>query len=488
MYTSTLSARAGEHVAIHVSTIARRFDLRIARIGMDETPVWTAEGLDGAFHPMPDDACANGCGWPTAATVTVPADWRSGYYQVTATTAEDDIPVEEFHAFFVVRAATPTAPILLVLATNTYAAYNFYGGGSLYQNRDSGLGIQESQVSIRRPWMPGFLTKPDYYDIHVESRSSNVNAEDRFLRHSVSGVPFMACAAGWDNWERVLVEWAEREGYELDYAINSDLQLHPELLSGYRLMLSVGHDEYWSPEMRDTVEAFIHGGGNVCFLSGNTSIWKAWVAEDGATLGCVRGRATAYLGKDVGRPESRMTGVSYWYAGFSRFHSVAPNGPRGFLVYRPEHWIFEGAGVGYGDLIGDNGIVLRYELDGCPIRMENGLPYPAEFHDAHPSLEIVGMAPAALEPGDFPGLTFAEVAEMYCSFDPRAAEYVGNGRGHATMAISTNGGTVFSAGTTDWTNGLKGGDPAVEQVTRNLLDRLSGALTALEPSPGATKV
>ena len=35
-------------------------------------------------------------------------------------------------------------------------------------------------------------------------------------------------------------------------------------------MLSVGHDEYWSWEMRDAVEGFVAAGGNVAFFSGNT--------------------------------------------------------------------------------------------------------------------------------------------------------------------------------------------------------------------------
>ena len=34
-------------------------------------------------------------------------------------------------------------------------------------------------------------------------------------------------------------------------------------------------------------------------------------------------------------------------------------------------------------------------------------------------------------------------------------------------------GTVFTAATTDWAHGLRGGDKAVERITRNVLDRLS---------------
>jgi hypothetical protein len=486
VYTGTLSARAGDEVTIHVSTTAARYDLTVSRIGAEQTVVWRREGLAGEFHPTPERAW-EGCGWPVAVTIAIPEDWRSGYYEIVAETADAGVPAERYEAFVVVRATTPTAPTLLVLSTNTYAAYNFYGDGSLYYGHDDSP-HPETSVSTLRPWIPGWLSKPDDYDIHEESLLSSINAADPLQRNVSSGVPWLSCAAGFANWERVIVGWLEREGYEVDLAVNADLQLHPELLSGYRLLLSVGHDEYWSWEMRDTVESFVAEGGNVCFLSGNTSCWQVRLEDDGATVICYRaryeqdpgfdpaqpGRATTnWFNAVIDRPESRMTGVCYYYAGFSRFHTVAPRGPRGFLVYRPEHWIFDDTAVGYGDCIGTDGIVLRYELDGCPIRLENGLPYAADFHDAPSSLEILGMAPAALEPNDFPGLTYAQQAARRGPADPRVIEYIGTGRGHATMAIYTTVGTVFTAGTTDWTNGLKGGDPEIEQITRNLIDRLS---------------
>ena len=43
------------------------------------------------------------------------------------------------------------------------------------------------------------------------------------------------------NWELPFVQWAEKAGYEMDYAVNSDLELRPEMLKHYKLVLSVGH-------------------------------------------------------------------------------------------------------------------------------------------------------------------------------------------------------------------------------------------------------
>ena len=63
--------------------------------------------------------------------------------------------------------------------------------------------------------------------------------------------------------------------------LNADLEEHPEVLDDASLYLSVGHDEYWSKGMRDTVEAFIARGGNAAFFSGNTSLWQVRLEDDG---------------------------------------------------------------------------------------------------------------------------------------------------------------------------------------------------------------
>src|SRR5688572_13871646 len=66
VYTNTLSAVAGEELTLHVSTIARQFDLEIARIGQDETVVWSKKDVRGVFYATPEDAWGKGCRWPAA--------------------------------------------------------------------------------------------------------------------------------------------------------------------------------------------------------------------------------------------------------------------------------------------------------------------------------------------------------------------------------------------------------------------------------------
>jgi hypothetical protein len=39
----------------------------------------------------------------------------------------------------------------------------------------------------------------------------------------------------------------------------------------------------------------------------------------------------------------------------------------------------------------------------------------------------------------------------------------------------SSGATVFTCGATDWAHGLRGKDPAVERMTKNILDRLGAS-------------
>jgi hypothetical protein len=251
-------------------------------------------------------------------------------------------------------------------------------------------------------------------------------------------------------------------------------------------MLSVGHDEYWSWGMRDTVENFVARGGNACFFSGNIAVFQVRYEDQGRTMVCYkddywedpyfkagkRHLTSSYWSlHHIGRPESRMTGSSSRFAGMARFGVATPRGAGGYLIYRPEHWVFKDSGLTYGDCLGQASMIIHYEVDGCPIRMENGLPYPAEFYDGPPSLEILAMIPATRNSDRESIQKMAQV--IFGEANPKAVEYVGAAHGHAVMSIHTNAGTVFCAGTTDWTSGLTGKDPAVECITKNLLDRLS---------------
>src|SRR5262249_36012494 len=130
-YFGRLSYTHGEQAALHVRSTTSRFDVDIFRDGGHGTLVWSAHDLDGIAHDTPPDADAHGCGWPVSVRIPIGHEWRSGVYIAHLRAHDVALDRASSSAMFVVRPSTRTADVLLVLATNTYNAYNSWGGRSL---------------------------------------------------------------------------------------------------------------------------------------------------------------------------------------------------------------------------------------------------------------------------------------------------------------------------------------------------------------------
>jgi len=438
-YPGRVSVAPGDDLSFHVSTSAASFAVEIARVGATTVSLWSTNDVSGREYSIPEDASSQGCRWPAALNLRIPADWKSGYYQVSFRVRDAGGKFTHRNArtasgscYFVLRASEPgrSSRVLLQLSTHTYNAYNNWGGFSLYAYHGRG-GNQGHRVSYERP-----------------------------------------PASQFTNWEHPFVEWAEKSGYTLEYAANGDLESRPEILKAYRLVLSVGHDEYWSAAMRDSLESFIGAGGNVAFFSGNTCCWQVRAEDDGKALTCwkqnyhqdpqyaerrsYRTLATLWSHYLVERPENSLTGVGFLWGGYHRSHGQLMDGSGAYTVHRPDHWLFAGTGLKRGDAFGGKDTIVGYECDGCELTWVDGLPIPT-FRDGTPkSFEILASAPAKWHPDD---------CEWYDRWE--------NGRsGNAVLGSYTRGGTVVTVGSTDWAHGLRGGDPVVDRITRNVLERL----------------
>ena len=438
-YADRVSYAPGETVALHVSCSAPTYALEIARLGPKREVVLSDAAVPAKAFPIPVDASSQGCRWPAGKTFVIPDSWRSGYYQVKLTVSDKGGEfvgrgkrTAEGEAFFVVRAARPGAAskILIQLSTNTYNAYNNYGGYSLYayhaRNKHQGR-----RVSFERPPLSQFYI-----------------------------------------WEQPFVAWAEPNGFPLDYASNEDLEFHPEILKAYKLVLSVGHDEYWSKPMRDNLEAFIAGGGNVAFFSGNTCCWQVRAEDGGKALACWKqafNEDPIYKTTDrstlsslwshhlVGRPENTLTGVGFLYGGYHLSHGQYMDGSGAYTVHRPDHWLFAGTDLKRNAPFGGKHTIVGYECDGCEFTLDkDNLPVPTHRDGTPESFVILASAPAKWHPDD---------CEWYEKWE--------KGRvGAAVLGTYANGGTVVTVGSTDWAHGLRGGDPVTERITQNVLEKL----------------
>src|SRR5262245_18618397 len=375
-YTDRLSYRPGDEVRFHTSTSAPRYSIEIARVGARREIVWTKSGIPGALHPTPAEALGRGCGWPGGFPFRIPSDWRSGYYAVTLRAEDGNGEPLEWDHFFVVRARDRrrTAKVLMILSTNTYAAYNAWGGKCLYASDDRSVACR---LSFQRPWQRGLLRRTS-----SPLRNTNTGAPGFGERPPVETFPRHAQDyhhwtrfAGFQTWESIFVPWMESNGYAMDYCVQGDLDRDPGVVDGYRMLTTAGHDEYWSWQERDVVDDFVAAGGHAAFFIGNAACWQVRLENDGQDMVCYKyvpefdpvygTRREKYLtgmwsNPRTGRPENETFGVSFTRGGYHRMGYVMPRASGGYTVYRPGHWVFAGTHLEYGDVFGDKDRIVGY--------------------------------------------------------------------------------------------------------------------------------
>jgi len=502
-YCSALSVAPGDVLGVHVSTRCSVFDVQVERWGAERVVVHEQSGLRGHFHPAPADADSQGCGWPVGFEIPVGADWASGFYLITLTCDSAEPGKDVAHAGFVVQGSQlERRSTLLVLGTNTWNSYNTWGGASLYTGGH--------QVSFRRPWPRGLLCRPEVERDDRKARPVRFGEEpdadgEIFQAYRLAnGYSPAIGSTGWFTHERRFVEWAEAAGYDFDYAVSSDFDRDPGLLSSYDLVIGVGHDEYWTRAGRDQVDDHIERGGHYVSLSGNTMFWQVRLVDDQGNAGLDHMIGHKYAGHSadpvvvsgavqemsglwcdplVGRPEWTTLGAGSVFGLYHRFGQATPRGTGGFTIFRYDHWMFEGTGLGYGDLLGGDHGVVGYETVGCPISLdEYQLPVARPVPGMPAEHEIVALSLSSnLGMGEYPKSISALndqgdlefLAERY--YGDTSPENLAKVRhGNAVMVVcrpqGAAGGEVVTVGTTDWVFGLAD-DALVAHVTRNILNR-----------------
>ncbi len=436
-YTSSASVEQGGTVGFHVRVQAKNNCQMTIKKSTTGEQVFEQEFVVDKFvkNSLDIDAAAHGCDWPVAFALTVPQSWPSDIYlaELRVNKGRSVVPL-------VVRAKTPGSSILLKVTDTTAQAYNNWGGQSLY-NRDPMA--KSVQITFDRPYVRiGY--KYDYWWFDL-----------RFL------------------------DWCHRRNIKLDCCSSVDIHSGSVDLNSYNLMVSIGHDEYWSKETRNRVETFVQEGGHVCFFGANTCFWqvrferncrqmigyKELAAKDPMVLQDPSRVTGRWSMAPTNRPENEMTLVSYRNGG--GWWDVIPDTDHDrrygkvYCVSRPEHWVFDGTDLTQNDTFGTY-INERGERDTIMGHETDGAVYT--FSDA-------GVPVVSGEDGT----PLDAIILAYCDLTDWPGETKNGQSGTATMAIRElpNGGAVFSAGTVNWGGALTDyGSTVVDRVTENLLLRL----------------
>lgn len=503
-YTDHMTYAPGDEVIFHTSTTAKEYSIEIIHDGFRPQSVYKVEVLPGSFHKTPEDFYEKGCGWPEAHRWRIPDDQASGFYMVVSRVVDESGVEREHEHGFIVRpgSSNKRAKILLIAATSTWTAYNDWGGTNnyvgLHGETDTGLA---PRLHLHRPWTRGLIyvpegapRKPHEYDTRPGYIPRNPSIEFAFTR----GYSKWYASAGWGSFEFNFIFWAQQNGYELDLATQVDLHYRPQLLEGYPCVITTGHDEYWSLEMRQALDKYVENGGNFARFGGNFC-WQVRLEDEGLVqvsykhtaheLDPVRETEQVHLlttlweDPKVGLPGAQSVGVNGMYGVYARVGGIAPRHCAGFTTYRSEHWALQGTDLCYGDVFGSEAHIFGYEVDGLDYIIEDGLPEPTYRDGALPGTEIIAMGLAGNSEQDH---GHKGTVHFYGAFDDAVGiANIRYGEGHdrkegsgkrgngMIVAVPKGKGQIFCAGTCEWVNGLKLRDVHTEIITRNVLDRFT---------------
>jgi uncharacterized protein (TIGR03437 family) len=431
-YASVTSVNRGGTVSLYVNTTDAEYSIEIYRMGW-----YSGKGARLIFGPIsrkgqvqaipaPDPVTGLlECDWTDPYVLSIPdhlgdsMDWTSGVYlaKLTASTSRKQNYIQ-----FVVRDDDRISDYLLQSSVFTHQAYNVWGGSSLYTIADGRKTAYA--VSFNRPY---------------------------------AGAP----AGDFLAFEYNMVRFLEREGYDVTYCTDIDTHQNSALLLSHRGFLSVGHDEYWSWQMRRNVENARDAGVNLAFFGANTAYWQIRL-EPSASTGAPDRTVVAYK-EDALRLDPFAGDPVNSYLVTGRFRDAPVNRPEDALVgimyqsanvfgditvTNASHWIYAGTGLRNGDILPN---LLGTEVDRV-------------YSNPPAGIEVVAHSP----------------------FNPPLNHAFPYAPADMTVYTASSAAIVFASGTIYWPNGLDGFYKpyvhcAAQRMTRNLFARFVGLTSGQSP-------
>ncbi len=321
-FASATSVAPGQSIKFYVSTSVdgASYNIEIYRLGWYGgaggrliTSLTHAKGVNQGYYDSNNrrlgcKSCTQDAAtgllethWKDTDTLQIPNNWTTGVYLAKFV---DPHGYQTYAPFDVLGSTSST--YVVVTPDTTAAAYNNWGGASLYDEDDA----------MKAPKSPG-------------AGVSKVSFDKPYAQESGAGLNLI--------FNMQTIRYLERQGYDVSYISDVDLHVNPAQLLTHKAYLSIGHDEYWTREMRDGVEKARDQGMGMAFLGANTAYWQMRFEPDSAgvpnrTVVCYKvqkGLGITDLARDplygidntrvttqwrdpvVGRPENALTGVMF---------------------------------------------------------------------------------------------------------------------------------------------------------------------------------
>jgi len=412
-YAGKASVLPGESFPLFVSCASRWFTVTAYRVGWyrgdGARRLWRSGSLrGGAQRPSAVTGATSTVTTDWDPVTEVPTDgWPAGSYLLRLDAdsgAQRYVPVT-------VRSQQAADRVVMKNCVQTWQAYNQWGGYDLYMGPSGAYDDRSLAVSMDRP-----------YD------DNGANMFLTYERNAIKLAEYLSATAG----------------LPLAYLTSMDIAEDAGALRGAAALISMGHDEYWTPGERANVTAARNAGVNVAFLGANAVFRRTRLSStavggsrlvtcyktspDPAAAANPALATTNFADQPRPDPESSLTGTSY--EGYPVDAS--------YVVTSPSSWVFAGTGVTAGSSFPH---LVGVEYD----RVNPGNPVPRP-------IEVLSHSPLKLD---------------------GAASY-----GDSAYYTCKSGAGVFNSGTMRWVEAIYGDQPhgiggatpsMVRQVTTNVL-------------------
>jgi Domain of unknown function (DUF4082)/Concanavalin A-like lectin/glucanases superfamily/Fibronectin type III domain/Bacterial Ig domain/Viral BACON domain len=472
-YATTMSVNKGETIRFKVKTSVSSYHIDIYRLGYYQgNGARLQQGgiRPTASLPQTQPSCLTtastgliDCGnWAVSASWTVPSDSVSGVY-IARLVRDDNGGASQIP--FVVRDDAAASDMLVRTSDSTWQAYNKYGGNSLYSCTDP----------LCPPGNP-------YAYKGAFSVSYNRPFDGTITQDTGRSYLFYA--------EYQMIRFIERNGYDASYTTQIDAASRPATLLNHKVIVSSGHDEYWSAAERTNVEAARDAGVSLAFFSGNEVFWKTrWQSSSADGTSTPYRTLTTYKDThfdaatdpvewtgtwadprfaapgDGGRPPNSLTG-QFFIVNFGSSDMTVPSTYKNLRLWR--NTAVASLGTGQSRTLAPGNQTLGYEWD---IDVDNGFRPRGQFN---------------------PSSTTVANTESFTDYGTNVKTGVTQTH-RLTEYRAPSGAIVFGAGTVQWSwglddtnawsnNGPPAGatpDPVMQQATVNLFADMGATATTL---------
>ncbi|TPQ18263.1 N,N-dimethylformamidase beta subunit family domain-containing protein [Streptomyces sporangiiformans] len=327
-YPTSLSVQHGDSLGIHVSSTFSSYTsstVRLAPATGAPVQVTPPVSRSGELQLVQGGYRSNGCGWDTSFSVDTATDWPSGVYASQLKSPWGG----QHNVMFVVKPAVPQQQIAVLLPTNTYNAYNLWGGHDQYT---------PGQIGVQRTFT---LQRPNMGIDKVETFVSATGFLDHLLYSDL-----------------LLFRWMTSAGISFDCYTDNDLHTNGDSwLPNYRALVLTSHPEYFTQSARDNVVAFQNAGGRIINTGGNGIFERVQYTPDGTAVIFRRSDGVRDVFRDSGESESQILGVAHFAPSNFTFASYE---------VRNDHPFLEGTGLSVGSVFGAsayNGPASGWEVD-----------------------------------------------------------------------------------------------------------------------------